>query len=99
MSLLQMRPEELKLRANEIEQLRQQHIEIMKQFRIIIMGLSEDWKGDAQEALVNKFLNFSQTMTNMEETMGQYVTLAKRAADDATGADQSLVNMIHQLMG
>ena len=99
MALIEMRPEELKYRANEIEQLRQQHIEIMKQFRIIILGLSEDWKGEAQEALVQKFMDFSQTMANMEETLGQYVVLAKNAADNAVGADQELSNLINQLMG
>lgn len=99
MSLLQMRPEELIQRANEIEQLRQQHIELMKQFRIIILGLSEDWKGEAQEALVNKFINFGQTMGEMEETLGQYVLLAKDAAEETMSADQNLMRMIRQLMG
>lgn len=94
MSTIKIRPADLRSRANELEKLRQTHLTVMKQMRILVMSLSDSWKGEAQEAFVNNYLAKNQTMTDFSNTLEQYIQLANTAADKAESMDKSLLTKV-----
>lgn len=94
MSTIQIRPTELRSRANELENLRQTHLEIMKQLRILVMSLPDVWKGEAEEAFVSSYLSQNQTMTDLANTLEDYIQLAQKAADEIETKDQSLLAQV-----
>lgn len=94
MSTIQIRPAELRSRANELENLRQTHLEIMKQLRILVMSLPDVWKGEAEEAFVSSYLSQNQTMTDLANTLEDYIQLAQKAADEIETKDQSLLAQV-----
>lgn len=90
MSQLQMSPDEMRGKANEVENLRQNDIEIMRKLRILVMGLSDSWTGDSQTAFVNKFVESQQTMNNFFQTLEDYINLLNDAASEGETADSDL---------
>lgn len=94
MSTIQIRPAELRSRANELENLRQTHLEIMKQLRILVMSLPDVWKGEAEEAFVSSYLSQNRTMTDLANTLEDYIQLAQKAADEIEAKDQSLLAQV-----
>lgn len=99
MGVLSIRPEELRSRANELEQLRQQQLDIMKRLRILVMSLSDSWKGEAQETFVQKFLSKNQEMNDLSTVLEQYISLAREAAQRAENVDNTLLAAVYKLLG
>lgn len=97
MATLSIRPAELRSRANALEQLRQEHLSLMKQLRILVMSLSEDWQGEAQSAFQSSFLSKSQTMNDLANTLERYISLANQAADEAERVDSALLSAVRRL--
>lgn len=91
---LYISPAALREQANAMESLRQQQQDVMRRMRILIMGLDEDWKGEAQAALVTKFLSKQKTITDFSDALESYITLARSAADSAEKIDQELLKKI-----
>lgn len=99
MSTLSVQPGEIRARANELEVLRQQQLEIMKRLRILVMSLSDNWKGEAQDAFVQKFLSRNKDMNDLSDVLRQYITLAQQTADRAEAIDDELLRVIYQKLG
>lgn len=99
MANLTARPGELRARANELEKLRQQQADTMRQLRILVMSLSDSWKGEAQDAFVKNFLSRSQDITNLSNILEDYIALIRHTADRSEETDQTLLNSIHRLLG
>ncbi len=99
MATLSARPEEIRTRASELESLRQQQLDAMKRLRILVMSLSDIWKGEAQDAFVQKFLSHNQDMANLSSVLEQYITLAQHAADRAENVDAELLSAINRRLG
>lgn len=97
MANLSLSPEELRARARELEKLRQQHLALMKKMRILVLGLSDSWKGEAQEAFEKNFLSRSRTMNELSSTMEKYIDLMETAADKTENVDQTLLRSINRL--
>ena len=55
MALIQVTPDLLIGKSNELRGLKAQHDEAMSKMRALILGLNEIWKGEAQDALVAKY--------------------------------------------
>lgn len=94
MSTISIQPEQLRGRARELAKLRQQQLDLMKQMRILVMSLSDSWKGEAQEAFQANFLAKSKTMNELSSTLQQYIDLANTAAKKAEEADRTLLRQI-----
>lgn len=90
MKKLSIRPQALRSQADELEKLRQQHNALMRELRVLVVGLSDGWKGDAQDAFLNRFLSESKTASELDSTIAGYVSVLRKAADDAQAADRSL---------
>ena len=96
---LSVSPEQLRSNARELERLRQQHLALMKELRILVMSLSDSWKGEAQEAFTKSFLSQNKTMNNVSDVLQRYATLMERAADEAEAMDNTLLQAVHNRLG
>lgn len=99
MTRLSVSPEQLRSSAQELEQLRQQHLALMKELRILVMSLSDSWKGEAQEAFTRSFLSKNKTMNDVSDVLRRYAALMERAADEAEAMDNALLQAVHNRLG
>ena len=88
MALIQVTPDLLNGKANELRGYKDQHDDAMAKMRTLIYGLNEVWKGDAQDAFLAKFESMQSTFTNFSQMMEDYAklmdTAAKRMQDTDT---------------
>lgn len=99
MKELSIRPQELRANARELKMLRQQHLDLMKQLRILVMSLSDSWKGEAQEAFTKSFLAKNQTMNDVSNVLVQYAALMEQAADETEAMDNALLQAVRSRLG
>lgn len=99
MTQLTVSTDQLRASARELEKLRQQHLALMKQLRILVMSLSDSWKGEAQEAFTKSFLAKNQTMNDVSTVLAQYAALMKQAADEAETMDNTLLRSVRSRLG
>ena len=94
MSSLYVNPAQLREQAAELEALRQQHLQLMKEMRILVMHLSDIWQGEAQDAFVASFLSQNKTVSDLDNTLSKYIAVTNKAADEAESADRELLRRI-----
>lgn len=90
MALIQVTPDLLNGKANELRTYKNQHDEAMQKMRTLIMGLNEVWKGEAQDAFVAKYESMQPTFTNFSQMLEDYAKLMDTAAQRLQETDQSL---------
>ncbi|MBE6572791.1 MAG: WXG100 family type VII secretion target [Ruminococcaceae bacterium] len=90
MALIQVTPELLDSKANELRTLRSQHDEIMNKMSTLISSLSDVWKGDAQQAFVDKYDEMKGTFSNFSDLLEEYAKMMNTAAQKLYDADQSI---------
>ena len=89
MALIQVTPDLLNGKANELRGYKDQHDDAMAKMRALIMGLNEVWKGDAQDAFLAKYEGMQSTFTNFSQMLEDYAKLMDTAAQRMQD-DQSL---------
>ena len=94
---LEIHPSDLRSRANEIDRQRQNFLDAMKRLRVLVMGLNESWKGKSQAAFVTKFTNNQPMVTQLSQTLSEYITLAKEAATEAENGDNELLSTVNKI--
>ena len=90
MALIQVTPELLTGKANELRGLKGSHDEAMTKMRTLIMGLNEIWRGDAQAAYVAKYESMQPTFNNFSQMIEDYAKLMDTAAQKLQETDQAL---------
>lgn len=90
MALIQVTPDLLNGKANELRGYKDQHDDAMAKMRALIMGLNEVWKGDAQDAFLAKYEGMQSTFTNFSQMLEDYAKLMDTAAQRMQDTDQSL---------
>ncbi len=90
MALIQVSPDLLNAKAQELRGLKAQHEEAMAKMRTLILGLNEIWKGDAQDAFVAKYESMQPTFTNFAGMLEDYAKLMDTAAQKLQETDQGL---------
>lgn len=90
MALIQVTPDLLTGKANELRGYKSQHDEAMSKMRALIMGLNEVWKGDAQNAFVAKYESMQATFNNFSQMLEDYAKLMDTAAQRLQETDQNL---------
>ena len=90
MAIIQVTPEMLTAKASEVRALKSTHDETMSKLRSLVMGLNENWKGEAQDAFVAKYESMQSTFTNFSEMLEGYAKLMDTAARELQNTDQSL---------
>ncbi len=90
MALIQVTPELLNGKANDLRVLKGQHDEAMAKMRTLILGLNEVWKGDAQDAFVAKYESMQGTFNNFSQMLEEYAKLMNTAAAKLQETDTAL---------
>ena len=90
MSIIQVTPEVLNSKANEVRSLKAQHDDTMAKLRSLVLALNETWKGEAQDAFVAKFESMQNSFTSFSEMLEGYAKLMDTAARELQNTDQSL---------
>lgn len=99
MALIQVTPDLLNGKANELRNLKSQHDESMSKMRTLIMGLNEVWKGDAQDAFVAKYESMQSTFTNFSQMLEEYAKLMNTAAQKLQETDTALQGTMNSFGG
>lgn len=99
MALIQVTPDLLNGKANDLRSLRSQHDEAMSKMRTLIMGLNEVWKGDAQDAFVAKYESMQSTFTAFSQMIEDYARLMNTAAQQLQETDQALQSTMNSFGG
>ena len=92
MALIQVTPDLLSGKANELRSMKAVHDEYMAKMKSLIMGLNEIWKVDAQDALVAKYQSMQSTFTSFSEMLETYAKLMDTAAKELENTDSSLAS-------
>lgn len=95
MSKISMQPSVMRTKANELANLRQQHLDLMRQLRILVNNLNEIWQGEAQQAFVSSFQAKSQTMSELASTLASYIEVVNSAADEIEQVDATLLSRVN----
>ncbi len=90
MALIQVTPDLLTGKANELRGYKSQHDEAMSKMRALIMGLNEVWKGDAQNAFVAKYESMQATFNNFSQMLEDFAKLMDITAQKMGDVDQDL---------
>lgn len=90
MAIIQMTPELMRDKANEVRVLKSNHDETMEKLGSLIRSLNEQWKGEAQDAFVAKFDSMQGTFKGFSEMLESYAKLMDHAANNMQETDQSL---------
>ena len=90
MAIIQVTPEVLTSKANEVRSLKAQHDDTMAKLRSLVLALNETWKGEAQDAFVAKFESMQNSFTCFSEMLEGYAKLMDTAARELQNTDQSL---------
>ena len=94
MAIIQVTPEVLNSKANEVRSLRAQHDDTMAKLRSLVLALNETWKGEAQDAFVAKFESMQNSFTSFSEMLEGYAKLMDTAARELQNTDQTLKSTI-----
>lgn len=90
MALIQVTPDLLHNKANELRSYKDQHDEAMSKMQNLIYGLNEVWKGEAQDAFLGKYESMQPTFTKFSQMLEDYAKLMDTAAQRLQETDQSL---------
>ena len=99
MALIQVTPDLLNGKANELRGYKDQHDDAMAKMRTLIYGLNEVWKGDAQDAFLAKYESMQSTFTNFSQMLEDYAKLMNSAAQRLQETDQSLSSTMNSFGG
>lgn len=90
MALIQVTPELLTSKANELRGLKQEHDDAMAKMRNLIMGINEVWRGEAQDAYIAKYESMQTTFNTFSQMLEEYAKLMDTASQRLQESDQSL---------
>ena len=96
MALIQVTPDMLRSKARELRNLRGQHDDSMNQIRSLVNGINDQWKGEAQQAYVDKFNSMEGTFKQFTEMLENFALLMESSANTIEQADIDSKNRINQ---
>ena len=97
MSLVDIRPELVRSRAQQIESLRQNDMETLRKIRTLVLTLEDVWKGRSEEVFVNKYLSQQNSISELYNTLQEFVTLLNDASNKANTIDSELLGMVNRI--
>ena len=90
MALIQVTPEMLTGKANEVRKLKGEHEQTIQRLTQLVNGLNDTWKGQAQDAFVAKYQSMESTFKNFAELLEGYAKLMETASAQLQDTDQAL---------
>ena len=95
MATIQVTPDMLSAKANELRSLKANHDDAMTKMRTLITSLNEIWKGEAQTAYINKYESMQPTFNNFSEMIEGYARLMDTAVATMQEQDSALASQIN----
>lgn len=95
MALIQVTPDLLRGKATELRGIKDEHDQAMARMKTLILGLNEIWKGEAQDAFVEKYNSMQATFTNFSQLVEDYAGLMDTTANSMQQTDESLKSAIN----
>lgn len=96
--LIQVTPEELRERANDVRKCRDRSDESMTNIASLIRGLNEIWTGEAQMAFESKLNSLQNKFMMFSEGMVRYADAMDTAANELENTDRRLSSTINNFM-
>lgn len=90
MATIQVTPDLLRGKATELRGYKSNHDQEMTNIKNLVNNLNEIWKGDAQQAFVDKYNSMQSTFTNFSDLLEGYAALMDTAAQKLEETDQGL---------
>jgi WXG100 family type VII secretion target len=90
MALIQVTPDVLEGRAGEVRRLKGDHDGTIQKLTQLVNGLNEVWRGQAQDAFVEKYRSMESQFKNFSEMLEGYAKLMDTAARQLRETDQNL---------
>ena len=95
MALIQVTPDLLHGKATELRSIKDDHDQAMARMKTLILGLNEIWKGEAQDAFVQKYQSMESTFTSFSQMVEDYAALMDTTATSMQERDESLASTIN----
>ena len=92
MATIQVTPDLLTGKANELRALKATHDENMSKMRTLIMGLNDIFKGEAATAYVAKYESMQSTFTSFSQMLEGYAKLLDTTAQKMQETDSTLAS-------
>ncbi len=90
-------PEELREKARQIRNLKENHISTMRRITNLVYGLAPVWSGSAQTAFVQKYTGMQPTYTSFQKAIEEFAVLMEEHADRMEKADRNMALKIRQI--
>lgn len=97
MSIIQITPESIRTQASTVRGYKSTHEQTMAKLKTLVLALSSDWKGEAQDAFVAKFLSMDSTYKKFASVLEEYASLMDKAASEMENTDQTIKGMIQRI--
>ena len=97
MTIIQITPETLKVQAGTVRKYKMDQQQTMQQIKNLVLSLRESWKGEAQDAFVEKFQSMDKTYSKLSDVLEEYAKLMDKAADELQNTDQNLKIIIQNI--
>ena len=94
MALIQVTPDLLNGKATELRGIKDEHDQAMARMRTLILGLNEIWKGEAQDAFVQRYESMQSTFTNFSQMIEDYAQLMNTTAQNMQETDSQTASTI-----
>lgn len=95
MALIQVTPDLLHGKATELRGIKDEHDQAMARMKTLILGLNEIWKGEAQDAFVQKYQSMESTFSSFSQMVEDYAALMDTTATSMQERDESLASTIN----
>lgn len=90
MAIIQITPESLKSESTSLRTLKSEHEAEMKKLRQLVLSLNEQWKGEAQDAFVSKYMELQPQFTKFIELLEGHARLMDTSAQELENTDKAL---------
>lgn len=97
MTLIQVNPETLRSQASTVRKYKIDQEQTMQRIRNLVLSLSDSWKGEAQDAFVDKFQSMDHSYRKLSQVLESYAKLMETAASEFHTTDQNLRNIIRNI--
>lgn len=95
MTIIQVTPDSLRAEANTLNGLKEEHKIEMDNLRRLILSLSEQWKGAAQDAFVGKYLELQPEFQKFITLLEEHIEHMKTEANQMEEKDNTLARTMN----
>lgn len=95
--VIQLSADTLRSKASDVRSYRAEHDEVMAKLKTLVYALNEIWKGEAQDAFLQKYESMQSTFTSFSELLEAYAKSMDTTAAEFEAKDQALKSTINNM--